>query len=135
MKGECNGGALVHFVDLLNAELTVVGPDPALIVSAEQLAEDYGKDATAAKAKYGDKWLLLTGTVVEVKKGKSGADFVVLQGFDEKSAKPIRIEAAYPLEGKRFFEKLTKGDKVTIKGECGSLAAGVVAVNYSRVIR
>ncbi len=133
-KGECNGGALVHFVDLLHAELVEVGTDPAIVVSAEQLAKDFSMDAASAKAKYGDKWLLLTGTVVEREKGISGADFVVLQGSDEKADKAIRVEAAYPAEGKRFFEKLTKGDKVKIKGECGGFVAGAVSVNYSRLI-
>ena len=129
-KGECNGGALVHFVDLLHAELVEVGTDPAIVVSADQLAKDFSMDAVAAKAKYGDKWLFLTGTVVERKKGTTGADFIVLQGSDETT----RVEVAYPAEGKRFFEKFTKGDTVKIKGECGGFVAGAVSVNYSRLI-
>jgi uncharacterized protein (DUF1330 family) len=134
VKGECNGGALAFFIDLLKGELVEVGPDPAVVVAAEQLAKDFGADATAAKAKYGGKWLALTGTVVEVKTGEKGADYVVLEGTEGKDGKPLRVEAAYPAEGKRFFEKLGKGDKVTIKGECSGYRAGAVAVNYSRLI-
>lgn len=134
IKGEVDGGTASRSIDLTKAELLEIGPDPSIVISAEQLAKEYKADSKAARAKYHEKWLLLNGTVVEWQKGKFVDDFVFLEGFDENAAKPFRVEVGIRGNDKPFFEKLTKGEKVKIKGWVHGSTEAYVSVAYGRLI-
>jgi hypothetical protein len=126
---------LSGFIDLVPCEVVSVGPDPAIKVTTDELTEAYAKDAKAADEKYKDKWLLVEGTVSELKPGTSGADSVILEGSGKKDGKPIRIAAAYPADRKGDFTALKKGDKVKFKGECGGEFGGTISLSYSILVK
>jgi hypothetical protein len=85
-------------------------------VSAADLTKAYATDEKAAEGKYKEKVVLVEGVVVEIRKGGFG-DTLTLEGFDEKSDKPVRVWAAVAGDNKAAFEALKKGDKVKIRGE------------------
>jgi hypothetical protein len=121
-------------IDLVPCEIVSIGPDPAIPVTADRLSEDYAKDEKAADAKYKDKWLLVEGTISELKDAQAGADSVILDGAGKKDGKPLRIKAAYPADRKSDFAALKKGDKVKIKGECGG-CFGTISLSYSQLVK
>jgi hypothetical protein len=132
-KGKCDGERGNNFVDFSACEVLEIGPDPAIRVSAEQLTKDYVADEKAADAGYKDKYLLVDGTVVQLKE-KGSVHHVILEGHDEKSPTPVRVSAAYAADRKEEFAHLKKGSKVKIKGECGGRFLGEVVLSDSKLV-
>jgi hypothetical protein len=107
-------------VDLKDCELLAAGPDPAIVVSAVQLTKDYAADKETARRKYPDeKPLLVEGVVFETR--AMDEPIIILEGFDEKAAKPVRVEAHFDKIDRAGLspETVKKGDKVKIKGRSG----------------
>jgi hypothetical protein len=133
--GKCNGAA-GDTVDFLDCTFVKAGEDPAVKVSAAELTKAYAEDRQKADARFKDKQVAVEGVVVELKKDKLGVMSVILEGFDEKAAKPARVTAAYPADQKERFQAVKKGDRIKIKGECaGDDFAGGVLINYSRLVK
>jgi hypothetical protein len=135
LKGKVDRETAGMFVDLVPCELVSIGPDPAIRVTADQLTQDYARDAEAADRKYRDKWLLVEGIVAELKEDRAAADRVILEGAGKKDGKPLRISAAYPADRKKDFAALKKGDRVKIKGECGGEFAGTISFSYTVLVK
>jgi hypothetical protein len=135
LKGKVERETAGMFVDLVPCELVSIGPDPAIRVTADQLTQDYARDAAAADRKYRDKWLLVEGTVAELKEDRAAADCVILEGAGKKDGKPLRVSAAYPADRKKDFAALKKGDRVKIKGECGGEFAGTISFSYTVLVK
>jgi hypothetical protein len=95
-------------------EVLEVGPDPAVVVPAAQLAREFAANREAAREKYNDKWLLVEGTVEETSKDKPT---VTLAGPEEKGAKPVRVVARFGGDREADPGKVKKGDKVRLKGK------------------
>jgi hypothetical protein len=135
-RGKCNGAA-GDTVDFLDSVFLKAGDDPAVKVSAAELTKAFATDEKAAREKYEGKQVAVEGKFVEAKKEPTGAAAVVLEGFDEKAAKPWRVVAAYPADQKERFQGLKKGDTVKIKGECAGKSFGGegVVVNFSRLVK
>ncbi len=132
IKGKCQGDAMGLYVDLVQCELVEAGPDPALPVTAEQLARD-AADPPAAEKKYKGKMLSVEGTFVEViKKGAAVPDVIVLQGHEEKAAKPVRVHASFPGLWQRYIEGWKKGQKVTLKANWVGPYEGKVSIDGAR---
>jgi hypothetical protein len=123
------------FVDLVPCELLLIGPDPAMPVTADWLTREYARDGQAADSRYRDKWLLVEGVVADLEQPKSGAECVVLEGAGTKDGKRLRIKAAYPADRKKDFAALKKGDKIKIKGECGGEFLGTISLSYSVLVK
>jgi hypothetical protein len=104
-------------VDLAQCELLEVGPDPTIVVTAAQLTKDYAAGKEAARGKYSDeKPVLVEGVVFET--SAKDEPTIILEGFDEKAPKPVRVEAHFDKIDRAGLppEKVKKGDKVKIKG-------------------
>jgi hypothetical protein len=116
-------------VSLAECMVVEAGPDPSIKVSAADLTKAYATDEKSATDKYNDKMVVVDGTFVEVRKGDI-VDTVILEGFDEKSDKPVRVSGGIPADQKQEFAALKKGDKVTIKGE----QSGFFPDNAGRIV-
>jgi hypothetical protein len=113
-------------------ELAEVGPDPAMAVTASQLAQDYAKDAKAADQKYKGKYLIVEGTIAEVTANKP--DALLRRNIILEGDKPLVIDASLPTADPRPVAKLAKGQKVKVKGECQGLMGDKVTLLYTKVI-
>src|SRR6516164_8091383 len=69
--------------DLAAAEIVEAGPSPAVTLSADQLAKDYGADAKSAAEKFDDHWANLQGEVLDKSGSKDCGHQVKLKGVDE----------------------------------------------------
>jgi hypothetical protein len=131
-------GEFAGFVSVNGCTVVEAGPDPTIKVSAADLTKAYATDEKAAEEKYKEKVVLVDGVVVEIKKGGFG-DTLILEGFDEKSDKPVRVSAGIPAEKKEEFAALKKGDKVKIKGEFSGYypdgAGHIVSINGARIVK
>jgi hypothetical protein len=135
IKGKFGGEVAGIFVDVNDVELVEVGADPAVPVTAVQLTKDYAADAKAADQKYKDKWLVVEGTYFGNDKDKIGVAYLILEGFDEKAAKPWRVHAAYGAGDKDAFAPFKKGDKIKIKGECGGAFDQDVSLSFTLPVK
>ncbi len=137
VKGRCTG--IGQTVILSGCELAEVGPDPAIAVSAADLAKAYAQDDAAADKKYQGKQVLVEGVVVEVRKlvaGPSSLPLVVLEGADEKAAVPFRVVIQFPtVDVKQPAWALKPGLTVKIKGACAGKKDGGVAVWSAKVVK
>jgi len=137
LRGKVQGDFAGH-VSVIECVVVEAGPDPTIKVSAADLTKAYATDEKDAEGKYKEKEVLVEGVVVEIKKGGFG-DTLILEGFDEKSDKPVRVSAAVPGDNKAAFEALKKGDKVKIKGEQSGYypegAGHIVNINGTRLVK
>ena len=89
-----------------------------VVVTAEELLQEFQKDPVAADEKYAGKYLELTGVVERAGEGRHGQTFVVLTGGDE--AAKLKIECFFnyvePREEARI-KRLPKGRTITLRGE------------------
>jgi hypothetical protein len=103
--------------NLLDCEiLRVEGPKPQAF-TADELAAEVGKDVEAAKKKYEDKWMLLSGEVAEVKFREGGAADAVLK---TKSKGP-RVEAVFMLMDKKSAAALKAARRIEVLGRFSTL--------------
>ena len=120
------------FVDLTECRLDEVGPDPAIEVTAVDLARTYAAGEKAADAKYKAKWLRVEGKVAEVNQN----DFVtvLLEGVDDND-KRVRVKVSFSPEYKEVG--LKRGDIVKMKGECVGLSIDgeTVGMNNGRLVQ
>jgi hypothetical protein len=74
--GSCNGSSSLGQCTIVKA-----GPNPAIVISAQQLAKEFVADPEKARKKYKDKWVRIDGTVVATEPdGTGGAILATLQG-------------------------------------------------------
>jgi hypothetical protein len=132
-KGRCLGEGDGTFTDLADAELLSTGPDPALTVSAGDLTRAFARDSEAAHEKYKGRQVLALG-VVATPADRPTDRMVLLEGFDEKAEKPIRVTVRYGVDWQPEFAKLLRGDKVKIKGECLGLSGRNVALESAWLV-
>jgi hypothetical protein len=101
--------------------ITEAGPNPVVVISAEQLAKDYLADPDGARKKYSDKYMILNGVIAKKEANDLGAVTLTL-----KCADKVHIEcnfAAYngpatatkegqevKLFSRCFISELKKGD-------------------------
>jgi hypothetical protein len=97
------------------ADLQTAGPDPTNSVTAIQLTKDYSASENEADGKYQKKSLAVSGVVAEINEERS---HILLEGFDEKAGKPVRVICSYAPIRKAEFAGLRKGQSVQIKGVC-----------------
>jgi putative nucleic acid binding protein len=93
-------------------DLVETGPSLALEVKTEALAEEFVKNRDAAKAKYQDKPLIVTGVIVHATKNDLGAVRLFLQGAGE-----VRVDCGFDAPDRAEAESLPLGQPVRLAGE------------------
>ncbi len=123
---------------IANCELVWTGPDPAVPVTAMQLTQEYSKDAAVADKTYLEKQVLVEGVIAELREDKTGFEpraVIVLESFDEKAARPLRVQAVFPNSDKKPVANLAKGQKIKIKGQCVGVKDGSVTLWYIKIVK
>jgi hypothetical protein len=115
---------------LLSCQLLDVGPDPTITITAEQLALEYSTDEKAADRKYLNKTLVVSGSVIELRDGKT--NYVTLAGHNEKAEVPFRVELGNISE--QAFSELRQGAVVNFKGVCKGAFKTLVLIESAKVI-
>jgi hypothetical protein len=94
---------------------------------ASELTRAFMDDEDAAREKYFRKVLLVEGIVAQV-----GKDQVVLEGHDENSKIPSRVEVSL---GEKVATPLQKGQKVLVVGTCEGRMSALVLLEKARVLK
>jgi tRNA_anti-like len=66
-----------------------IGPSPAVAITVKQLAQEYGQDKAKAIKTYDEKWLFLTGEILESTKQDKSLTLVLKSGND------VRVEYVF----------------------------------------
>jgi hypothetical protein len=98
--------------DLAEAEIVEAGPNPAVVASARQLAEEYAADPKAATEKYDEKWANLDGEVVEKTASKERGVLVRLQGAND-----VSVACYFGERNQKAVEDIKPGTKVKVFGQ------------------
>jgi uncharacterized protein (DUF1330 family) len=93
-----------------------------VVISADQLLNEYQNDPKAASKKYKGKYLEISGVVERVNKDSEETPFVILHGGNDNS--PVKIECFFDLnyemnEPQDQIKFLGKGQRITLRGEFG----------------
>jgi hypothetical protein len=124
LKGIINGEIGYPSVMVHDCEILEIGPEPALLVTAADLAKAYIEDPTAAEKRFSGKQLLVEGVVKRVI--LKGVDpypnpLVILEGAIGKDGKSLCVWSDSHYARTKDFEKLQKGQKIKVKGNCGTV--------------
>ncbi|KPL00025.1 MAG: hypothetical protein AMJ90_08960 [candidate division Zixibacteria bacterium SM23_73_2] len=92
-------------------------------VSAENLCKDYEANEVAADEMYKGKILIVDGTVKDIEKSIFDEIYVTLEGNKDVI---ISVDCYFSETHKSSLAKLTKGQKVSIKGKCDGKTFDVV---------
>jgi hypothetical protein len=117
------GATAATFVDVTDCELvkhTPATPDEGIAVTAEDVTAEFDKDAKAAEAKYKDKTLKVTGTVLRATDAGGTAGAVVfLKGATptDKKRTALQVSAVFSKDQKDEVLKLKAGDTLTFTGK------------------
>jgi hypothetical protein len=114
--------------NLAHCRIVSTGPDPAIEVTAEEMAAEYVADEDAAEEKYYQKQVLVEGVVAEIVENEFGNLNLQLEG-SEREGKPFRIDCGFPADAKDDLKDVAKGQRVRVKGGCDGLLDDVIAVS------
>jgi tRNA_anti-like len=103
-------GAFGRFVSLDSGPLTEVTPSKIIEIKSTDLAADYVDDAPGADRKYASQTLLVTGQVVEAKKGADGRPYAKL-----KSGPRLAVRVHANALGSLEADKLETGKTAVIR--------------------
>jgi hypothetical protein len=95
--------------DLSPCAIVEAGPNPALTISAQELAKDFAADRKEARKKYHEKWAHVRGEVAEKLSEKIALKL--------KGAGDIWVICYFPQPYKNQLEPVKSGSKVDIFGE------------------
>jgi hypothetical protein len=96
---------------LFKCEIVEAGPNPALVLSATQLADEYTKDPKGVKEKYAGRPVILSGEVVENKNDDKEGRYVRLKTPDKVTVK-LTFGALLAARG----AKITSGQTIKAYG-------------------
>jgi hypothetical protein len=109
-KVKVRGKLWDRFSGVLNpCQIVEAGPNPAVTVSAQDLAKQFAADRTAARKKYHDKWAYVSGEVAE----KSDAEVTLKL----KGEGGISVLCSFPPPYKKSLEPVKVGSKVDLFGQ------------------
>lgn len=97
---------------LYDCVIVEAGPNPAVVLTAAKLADEYAADAKGVKKKYTGKYVILTGEVIENKIDNKGGRLVRL-----KAREKVGIELYYGLALAKRGAKMRAGQTVKVFGE------------------
>ncbi len=110
----------------VEAEIVETGPDPAVVISAQQLANEYAADGKSATAKLDDKWAHVEGEVVEKTTSNDCAVLLRLKGEND-----VAVSCCFGDRNKRPVEALKVGTKVKVFGQLSLWKEKEVFLNSS----
>jgi hypothetical protein len=89
---------------------------PDIIVTSDDFFKDFSDNEKNATEKYvtGNKTILITGAIKEIKKREDGIYMISLGGVDSS----VSIRCSLRIDQTKIAEKLKQGDKIAIKGQC-----------------
>jgi hypothetical protein len=101
-------------VSLARCVIVDRGPNPAAVLTAEQLAAEYAADRAATVNKYRGKDVIVTGVIAAKATTDTGAPSVCLKGNDK-----VRVECGFTdlANDKKVVEPLAAGQQVKVIGE------------------
>jgi hypothetical protein len=89
--------------------IVTAGLNPLIVITAEELSNSVQADPLEAAEKYNEKFVLVTGIVVEMKPAKFGSKNLVLRGTHGKD-----VTAYVGSVSAQYFKTIAKGDKITV---------------------
>jgi len=114
--------------NLAHCRIVSTGPDPAIKVTAQEMAAEYVADKDAAEEKYYQKQVLVEGVVAEIVENEFGNINLQLEGA-QKEDKPLRIDCSFPESEKDGLKDVAEGQRVRIKGGCDGLLDDEIGVS------
>ncbi|MCS7045918.1 MAG: OB-fold putative lipoprotein [Gemmataceae bacterium] len=93
-------------------ELLETGPNPAVEIAAEALAEQFAKNKEATRAKFQDRFLLVTGILVDREVNETGAVRLWLKGAGD-----LRVDCGFDAPDRSEAERPPLGSGVRLVGE------------------
>jgi len=116
------------YVEVREAQLVEVGPDPSIRVTASTLTQDFVQNEPFARSVYVNNYLLIDGVVASVD-GKK----LYLVGYDGPTKDASRVEIVLPSAA---AATLQQGQKVVVRGECvGKISNVVLIEGATRVMK
>ena len=97
---------------LMDCVIVELSPSPVIVLSAEQLAKEYAANSEAAKKKYQDKYLRVTGEIVDRQINSAGAVAIYLKGADK-----VRVVCGVTSLEKNLTRSLRIGQQLTLVGQ------------------
>jgi uncharacterized protein (DUF1330 family) len=88
------------------------GPGLAIVVSAEQLAQEYAADREAATKKYANKYLLVSGEIAQKDAEDSGAAKILLKGVGN-----VRVRCQFPAAEEDWTRSMRSGQQLRALGQ------------------
>lgn len=131
LLGICDGQSNLMWIEFIDCEIVKVEPDPSIAVTAAELTREYARNKEEADKKYLGQQLLIEGVFLEVIPEVQSV--VVLQGDDEKAARPLRVGVTF--DQKTDLSKLKKGETIKIKGECTGRYDNRVSILYAVLVK
>ena len=90
--------------------------DAAFKVEAVALMDEFQKDENTATAKYSEKPIEISGTLVAKNKLPNGTDLLVLE--DEMQGISCQLDSMWSAANQPVIEALETGKPITVKGVC-----------------
>jgi hypothetical protein len=121
------GGAGTGFYLFNKKHQDLLKTRPDFVVSSIDLQKEFETDETAATARYGNKIIEVSGIIGSVKRGEEEILSVSLNTGSDFSS----VICTFP--SKADTSILTKGSRVTIRGECSGFLMDVLLNNCAIV--
>lgn len=102
------GGVVLYMFNMPHRD--VQGEDAKYTVEANKFVNDFMTNLTESNAKYLDNVVAVSGTVAEISEDQLGQKVVLLK--TDKAG----VNCTFTIETNKNANKLSKGDKVKIKG-------------------
>jgi hypothetical protein len=109
------------------------GGSSTLKFEANAIHAEYDANEVAADAKYKGKTLEVTGNVKEIGKGVFGGQFVAMTLSKNQFMASVRCEFPKSAEGE--LSKLSKGQRVTIRGKCEGFTLDTVHLEGCTLVK
>jgi len=122
-------------VFLQGARFEDVGdPIPTIEITASELIAEFQADADAAKDKYEEKVVVVTGVAGDWDKEEQTFE---IRGDEESGEDPVRLQIEYGLVEDLLIaalENTNPGDPIRVKAECGRLSGTRIDLYQARVL-
>jgi hypothetical protein len=117
--------AALYLYNLKHTDMAKARPD--FVLSASALQKEFEDNETAASTKYINKIIEVTGTISSVKTGENNVlSISLVTGSDISS-----VICTFPAIAD--ISKFSKGDEITLRGECSGFLMDVLLNNCAKV--
>lgn len=121
-------GGIYGYFEYNKKHRDIGAEEASITIGAVDLFTQYSVDEVGANAKYLDKVIVVSGTVMEVA-AEEGSEMLVLQASDDLFGVNVYFDQPQVIEGVKV------GDEVKVKGHCtGGDEMGVVIAHSALVL-